>query len=771
MACHLLVIWIRILKTWRKKMKSRFFILVVAALFAACSLQNNDVQQGVLSAREAEYFASNAIDMFFKLNPDGEFGEWLGAGTGNAVLIKDIEENPVLYDVPVVKEGKQIGIVQVLADNTLENPLYTVSTSTILLEYNLQIKQSESALNRETGGVQLSNPRIIYYDFPERAVAFDKGEKGVQIILIDIATKEILPENMIVPYKKAGVGDIKTESSQKSEIGDRQNSRSMIITGTALSRGITSRNLPVPLIPQQDHYLCVPASIEMIWRYESPENAQSQGFMKIPNCNWTSGCFDNEAIAAYLRANGFGSEYIGNKASDEVIIQEIGSNHPFMSLIDTMNGRHSRVVTGYFNDTIYGFWARINDPAPMNRGSQYWESRENTYEFGYITVAYEIPASSAVPDLFCSYITSSQNSYFSGDNCTFTAMIKNTGKNAASGIQVRWDVDGSSIKTDTINTLLQPGETEESICTWTAYPVTHNIKCSIDPDNAIHELNEENNDAEINVYVYYGERPQEPTPEPPLPDLVCHNIPIPADMRAGDKVTFTATIYNAGSEDTGNVDVKWFIDGQFIRSDMISSPLQPGGSRDVSFDWTAYHGEHRVRIDVDPDNNIVEKNEANNSYESDAFYVNDIPNPTETPTSPPGTAILSCSGISGPAVVYMGSSATYSTTIRNSGNASSGSFTVTWSVDGSSKSSGTMSLAAGGSASSFFTWTANVNRGDHTISMSAGSGCSGSKGVFVDMAPTVTNPPPTAPPPPVNQTATPSPAPQPTPPYCPTCPY
>ncbi|MBN1697333.1 MAG: hypothetical protein JW881_07450 [Spirochaetales bacterium] len=749
-------------------MKNRLFILAASVLFAACSLQNNSVQQGVLSACEAEYFASNAVATFSQINPGGEFSEWIEAKPGKAELMNDIDDNPVLYDVPVVKKGKAIGIVQVLADNTLENPLFRVYVSALLLEYRLQIEQAALALNLKMSGVRLYHPRIIYYDFPERAVAFDTGEKGMETVLVDITTREIVPENGIVPYTKAGKA-INTQVMKASSGNVRNIEAAGAVSRANSPEGVITRDLPVPRIAQLDHHLCVPTCIEMIWRYEDPAGALPQGQIRIGGCDFTTGCWNVEYIVGYLNNMGFTSAYHDGRPGIDAIMQEIGNNHPYISLIPTPSGSHARVARGYSKveqlngDPANGFIVHFNDPAPANVGDEYWEYWINSSEWGSITMAHEGPPDLLKPDLFVSSIASSQNDYFAGDNCTFTAMIKNIGKNPASGIMVRWDVDGNSITTCTIDTLLQPGCIAESACTWLAYPVTHTIECVVDPDNAIQELDDENNDAEINVYVSYGERPREPT----LPDLVCCDISIPENMSAGENRTFTATIDNTGLEYTGGVSVKWYIDGQFIKSTLIGLSFPPGGSQQTSFSWTAYRGEHRVRIDIDPDNQIAEKNEANNSYESDSFYVNDIPDPPEMTPTP--KADFSCSGISGPGTVYMGYSYTYATTVHNSGEAA-GNVTVTWSVDGSTKSSGGIFLAAGGSASSSFTWTVNASRGDHAISASTGSGSCASKGVYAEMAPASTNPPPADTPSPTNPQATDAPAPQPTPPYCPTCP-
>jgi hypothetical protein len=83
-----------------------------------------------------------------------------------------------------------------------------------------------------------------------------------------------------------------------------------------------------------------------------------------------------------------------------------------------------------------------------------------------------------------------------GDRVTFVATVHNTGTAAASGVKVRFFVDGAEIKTPTI-AQIAPGAFARASAAWDAKGRTgdHTVTVTADPTNAIAEVAEDNNSA------------------------------------------------------------------------------------------------------------------------------------------------------------------------------------------------------------------------------------------------------------------------------------
>ncbi len=100
------------------------------------------------------------------------------------------------------------------------------------------------------------------------------------------------------------------------------------------------------------------------------------------------------------------------------------------------------------------------------------------------------------------------------------------------------------------------------------------------------------------------------------PDLVVTSLALaPTSPAAGDNVTLTALVTNAGTTDaTDSFDVRFEVDGVSLGSPTLPFGLEAGRSATVSVHWTAVLGTHTITVDADqPFNHIDESDEANNT--------------------------------------------------------------------------------------------------------------------------------------------------------------
>jgi subtilase family serine protease len=88
----------------------------------------------------------------------------------------------------------------------------------------------------------------------------------------------------------------------------------------------------------------------------------------------------------------------------------------------------------------------------------------------------------------------------------------------------------------------------------------------------------------------------------------------PPDSAIGDNVTITADIGNQGNSRTQDSAVNLYIEDTLIESRDLP-PIDAGNSLAIPFSWTNQAGNHTIKIIVDPNNTVIETNEANNDKE------------------------------------------------------------------------------------------------------------------------------------------------------------
>ena len=184
------------------------------------------------------------------------------------------------------------------------------------------------------------------------------------------------------------------------------------------------------------------------------------------------------------------------------------------------------------------------------------------------------------------------------------------------------------------------------------------------------------------------------------PDLIIDRVTwSPETPVIGDEVTFTVTISNQGTADSGNFYVAYYIDDDYIGEDFFQS-IDVGASVSRTFTWTAEPGRHTIKAVADYRNHIDESNESNN----EKSYTLSVLAPD-----------LIISSITwSPEEPSIGETATFIVTIKNLGLATSGSCRVYFYIDGASRGyQDVPKIAAGDTVTKNFSWF--VKAGDHHI--------------------------------------------------------
>jgi uncharacterized membrane protein/outer membrane protein assembly factor BamB len=97
-----------------------------------------------------------------------------------------------------------------------------------------------------------------------------------------------------------------------------------------------------------------------------------------------------------------------------------------------------------------------------------------------------------------------------------------------------------------------------------------------------------------------------------LPDLqVVGKIHHPSSITNGEIVTISSEIRNIGDISAKDVVITFYVDGKEVKSQTINH-LDKGRSRLIPFTWLASAGDHDLKVEIDPDNEIVELRENNN---------------------------------------------------------------------------------------------------------------------------------------------------------------
>jgi subtilase family serine protease len=191
-----------------------------------------------------------------------------------------------------------------------------------------------------------------------------------------------------------------------------------------------------------------------------------------------------------------------------------------------------------------------------------------------------------------------------GDTVRVTAKVRNNGAPLKGGFTVAFYVDDTLIYNEpSPQPDLGSGETMEVSQHFQYRRKQRIVKAVVDPNNRILETDENNNERTTTI------------PQGAAPDLVVTKVTTqPEQLQAGTWVTFGAEVKNQGGTCV-DIAVRFLVDGSPIASVSIAR-LKVGETSSVSTwwqGWRAQPGSHTVTVIVDPDNQIEESNENNNT--------------------------------------------------------------------------------------------------------------------------------------------------------------
>jgi subtilase family serine protease len=291
-----------------------------------------------------------------------------------------------------------------------------------------------------------------------------------------------------------------------------------------------------------------------------------------------------------------------------------------------------------------------------------------------------------------------------GNTVNLTARIKNIGTEPASSVFVTILCNNNPIGNMTVSVIAGGGYGDVSIGWMATPPGWNKINVTVDPTDVIIELNENNNIALRDLYVW-----------PALPDLTPTRIWFSdSSPLVGQTLTVYADVWNIGGIAADNFVVSFYDNEQLVGNDTI---MHIEGKRAQLSVFVTHQfvtgGWHKICVIADPEDIIGEADENNNIY-CIWVYVHD-PLPDLTVMS--GEITFSNST---PAV---GDSITIYAVVRNQGEADASDVSVEF-YDGALKIGSTIILplvALGGQQTASVLWTA-LPEGWHQIKVAVDGG-------------------------------------------------
>ncbi|NQT05690.1 MAG: hypothetical protein HQ577_06755 [Dehalococcoidia bacterium] len=294
--------------------------------------------------------------------------------------------------------------------------------------------------------------------------------------------------------------------------------------------------------------------------------------------------------------------------------------------------------------------------------------------------------SALLPDLIIEDISWSPETPSIGDNVSFMVLVTNQGSGVSGNATVNFYVDDTCLDTDQTSKL-EASASENATFSWVAEAGAHEIKAVIVTGGFIIESDKTNNEKTI-------------TFSPNLSDLTISSITwSPTEPSVRDHITFTITIENQGSGDSGESTVDLYIDGSSAGDNTLAQ-IDASANRQVTFTWRAEEGSHQIRAVADPQDDVPESEESNNEK-------------TVTLTILPPDLIIEQIAWAPPEPA-IGDKVTFTVTVKNQGTAGSDYTHIAYFIDDDRVSSGSVSpISANATDNMTFTWTATP--GEHAI--------------------------------------------------------
>lgn len=194
------------------------------------------------------------------------------------------------------------------------------------------------------------------------------------------------------------------------------------------------------------------------------------------------------------------------------------------------------------------------------------------------------------PDLALLEADTEPDPALEGDNVTLTATLENRGAAVEDEVSiVVHDADTDERRANTTIDGLDAGNTTELAVELEATPGEHTLAVSVDPDDAIAEANEGNNQAVTGLYV------RKEIPELAIAELALADAsPLP-----GQTVPAEAILVNEDDTNHSGLAARFNVDGRQLGETITVDELDPGAAeRLTSWDWEVEPGEHILELHV-----------------------------------------------------------------------------------------------------------------------------------------------------------------------------
>ncbi|MFC1906685.1 CARDB domain-containing protein [Chloroflexota bacterium] len=264
---------------------------------------------------------------------------------------------------------------------------------------------------------------------------------------------------------------------------------------------------------------------------------------------------------------------------------------------------------------------------------------------------------------------------------TYTIYLKNQGSGNAAPSTVYFYI-GTHTKKDLPVPSIPAGGTARALFSTNFQTGETVATATADYYDAVEETDEDNNSLEED---FLG---------PSRIDLAIQNISwSPGNPSVGDVITFTVTIKNQGGLESDSFDVLYYIDGDYLERDLVSS-LAAEGETSTTFTWKAESGNHTIKANVEYSSSARDADASNDSKDiefSGANFVDlVVQDITWEPLNPlPGEEFI------------------FNVTVKNNGAGRAGAFQVNYYVDGSRRYfDEIISLSAGQTEMRSFSWIA-----------------------------------------------------------------
>jgi len=219
------------------------------------------------------------------------------------------------------------------------------------------------------------------------------------------------------------------------------------------------------------------------------------------------------------------------------------------------------------------------------------------------------------------------------ENLEITATVRNHGGAPVRGVNATFELNNESIGSVVITDTMTAGGSAVATILHKGLLYGDNvIKVTIDPEDRLLEVSEENNEASVRIFGYQADL----SAASPVFRKPGKTGTLAASGLAEGLTDISVTISNTGRycRDVENVEVNFTVDGKLLETRIIS--VKAGQQTETSTAWFAKKGTHTVQVVVDPGNRFDESVETNNQV---AVMVK-VTAPAEKPADYTGMLVL-----------------------------------------------------------------------------------------------------------------------------------